>query len=192
MVKAPRAGEVKTRLAAAIGSDRAVAIYRAMGERIVAAIRPVADVTIWYDPPDARREVTAWLGDATYLAQPGGDLGARLAAVFRYQQDHGPRTRAVAIGADAPEIDGSTLQAAERVLREVDVVLGPALDGGYYLIGMSSPHPELFRDIPWSTGDVAARTLDRCKALRLTVRQLPPLRDVDTVDDARALGLLTG
>ena len=130
----------------------------------------------------------AWLGDHPYRLQERGDLGARLRAAFDAHFDGGDQP-VVAIGADCPAVDAAVIQEAERRLRSVDVVIGPSEDGGYYLIGLNEPHPEVFVDVPWSDADVLRITAARCRERHLSVGLLRTLRDVDTVEDLEALGL---
>jgi len=135
--------------------------------------------------------VRAWLdglGAAAFRPQAGGNLGTRLAYAFGHAFAAGDDA-VVIIGTDAPGVNRRIVTAAFRALRAHDLVLGPSLDGGYYLIGLSSPQPALFREIPWSTGAVLRATQTRARALGLRATVLGPLRDVDTARDARALGL---
>jgi glycosyltransferase A (GT-A) superfamily protein (DUF2064 family) len=106
--RAPRLGTVKSRLAAAVGEEAALAVYRALGTRVVAQIAPVASLTIWYDPPDALAEMRDWLGAHAFRPQPGGDLGARIAHGFHEHFTDHPHGPVLAVGADAPEVDGDT------------------------------------------------------------------------------------
>jgi rSAM/selenodomain-associated transferase 2/rSAM/selenodomain-associated transferase 1 len=184
--KAPVPGRVKTRLAAEVGPDEAARIYRELGRRVVDQVRggPYRTV-VCYDPPEARTTVAEWLGGEKleFRPQAAGSLGERLEAAFRRAfQETG---RAMVIGTDAPGVDAARVKAALRALDTADLVLGPALDGGYYLLGLGRPTPELFRDIPWSTSEVLAATRSRARALGLTERLLPALRDVDTLEDWR-------
>jgi len=96
----------------------------------------------------------------------------------------------VIIGTDCPGVSRHLIHQAFTALGRRDVVLGPALDGGYYLIGLAAPQAALFRGISWSTGTVAAQTGTRAHSLGLSCHLLRPLRDVDTARDARAVGLL--
>lgn len=186
--KAPRAGFVKRRLAREIGDQAAASAYRTVGARVVAQVGKAWPITVWYDPPDALDEMRQWLGTLEFRAQVGGDLGERLRHAFdaHFAQGHSP---VVAIGADAPGVDAATIQAAVAGLSEADVVLGPALDGGYYLLGLSQRVPDLFAGIAWGGADVLHVTLEICQRCHLGVRQLGPLRDLDTAADLRALGL---
>ncbi len=187
--KAPRPGSVKTRLARDIGDEAATAAYRSVGRQVFQQVAPSYRVTVWYDPPDAEDEMHAWLGDGDFRAQEGSDLGARMAhalAVHFREDEKGP---CVVIGADAPHVTAQTIAQAERELEVVDVVLGPAVDGGYYLVGLHRPAPSLFVDVPWGTAGVLDITVARCAACDLSCSTLAPLRDLDTVRD---LDLLNG
>lgn len=180
--KAPRAGFAKTRLAAEIGAEKAVDIYRAIGRRVVDQVSRFHGVTIWFDPPDALEEMRAWLGEHEYLPQSGGDLGDRMSFAFdaQFRRQEGPL---VAIGTDAPDVDARVVGAALLALEQADGVFGPALDGGYYLVGLKRPAPEIFRGVEWGGPGVLRATLSRCADLRLTVSLLEPLRDIDTLAD---------
>jgi uncharacterized protein len=192
-VKAPVAGLVKTRLAAEIGPDRAVELYRRLGRRVVQAVaRGEHEIVVWSAPPRDAALVRAWLdglGVSRFLLQAGGDLGKRLRAAFAKHFHEGVR-RVVIIGSDCPGIDVGLTKEAFAALRRHDVVLGPAWDGGYYLIGMKQLHESLFQSITWSSSAVAQETAARAEAAGLSCHLLPMLRDVDTVADARAVGLL--
>jgi len=191
--KAPVAGRVKTRLARDIGPTAAAALYRRMGRQVVAAVAgPEYPTVVWFSPPGGRDAVRAWLdglGVEGFSPQPGKTLGTRMAHAFARSFAAGNEA-VVIIGTDTPGVNRSIVRGAFRALRANDLVLGPSLDGGYYLIGLSAPQPELFREIPWSTKDVLRVTQVRARLIGLSVRLLTPLRDVDTVQDARAVGLL--
>jgi rSAM/selenodomain-associated transferase 1 len=183
---------VKTRLAAAVGAGAAAAVYRRVGRRVVRAAASTRRTTVWYAPRGLRATVSVWLrhiAGLEYRAQPAGDLGFRLAAAFRWHFSRGAK-RVVVVGTDCPGVGRSVLLRAFRALRSADLVLGPALDGGYYLVGLAAPCPQLFEDIPWSSDQVFRASRDRARALGRSCRVLERLRDVDTVRDAAALGLL--
>jgi len=186
--KEPRPGHVKTRLAAEIGAGEAARIYQGLGRRVVDQLRhgPYSPIVV-FDPPEARTRVTEWLGPEglEFLPQVPGDLGSRLQAAFREGFRRG--TEVVVVGTDAPEVDGEVVRSAFRRLAEADLVLGPAVDGGYYLLGLTSAAPELFHDIPWSTSEVLAATRDRADSLGLRIATLPTLADVDTAEDLAGL-----
>jgi rSAM/selenodomain-associated transferase 1 len=187
-VKAPRPGAVKTRLASRLGEGRAAALYRALAEEQIRRTAPRADEyerRFFFDPPDARAELEAWLGPQAYAAQGAGDLGARLSAAFADVFAGGAR-RAAVIGTDVPSMSRDDVLDALQSLDHEDVAIGPATDGGYYLLALRRAEPELFRDIPWSTSGVLEATLARAAARGLGVNVLRTLGDVDTMDDLRA------
>lgn len=189
-VKAPRPGRVKTRLARDVGAETAARIYRRMGRAVVDAVSDGPwKVRIYYTPTDAEEEVRDWLfeGGAEPLEmadQSPGDLGERMRRAL--EEGLGEAERVCVIGTDAPDLDAGLVDVAFRSLEGHDVVLGPALDGGYYLLGLRAPQPELFREIPWSTDQVLNRTLERAAGLGLTCALLPSLSDVDTLEDLPA------
>lgn len=182
LLKAPRQGDVKTRLAATMGEAAAVSIYRQLAERQVRALPADWPVTIHYAPANAGPEIRQWLDQhgrgLGYRPQGEGDLGARLTAVFAAEFACDARA-VLAIGGDCPALDGTLLLTAAQALTQADVVLGPALDGGYYLIGLKAPCPVLFAGIPWSTAAVLAQTRLRIQRQNLRMVELPVLEDVD-------------
>lgn len=192
-VKAPVAGRVKTRLAAEVGVHNAAEIYRRLGRRVVAAcIGRRYDTVVWFAPVGARRAVRQWLTGlkvTAFRAQVSGALGARLAAAFGRHFREGA-SRVIAIGSDCPGVDPRLMSRALAALDEYDLAIGPANDGGYYLIGLRAPALQIFRGIAWSTETVLEQTLARARQLGLRAALLPTLRDVDTASDARALGIL--
>jgi len=192
-VKAPIPGRVKTRLAAEIGPSSAAEVYRRLGRRVVSGIAGSEHrSTVWFTPAREAPFVREWLdglGRVAFRPQAGASLGDRLTHAFTTEFAEGAR-RVVIIGSDCPGVDRRIVQQAFTALGEHDVVLGPALDGGYYLVGLAAPHPALFRGISWSTAAVAAQTRTRARAHGLSCHVLKPLRDVDTLRDARVLGLL--
>jgi rSAM/selenodomain-associated transferase 1 len=189
-LKAPRLSTVKTRLAAEIGDRHALRLYRVLAARTLTAVRAAGlDAIIWYSPPDARTEMEFWLGNVWELRpQVPGDLGARLAAAAQAVPQGHPW---VAVGADCPALSAPILREAYARLERAGLVIGPAHDGGYYLIGGCTPLPDIFTGIPWGTGRVLAETRARLTRISAAWHELPILRDVDTADDARAEGLLT-
>jgi rSAM/selenodomain-associated transferase 1 len=184
-LRAPRPGAVKSRLAATVGPDRALAIYRDLAERVLAAIPAGFEVELRYTPDSAGSEVTGWARPGWQLAPQGeGDLGARLQRAADDAWARGAR-RVLVIGTDSPEITGRDLHDARSALESHDVVLGPALDGGYWLIGLRQPLPGIFHGIPWSTAEVLATTVSAAQAAGRTVHRLRPLGDIDTEADWR-------
>lgn len=189
-LRAPRAGQVKTRLAAEIGERHALRLYRIMAARTLAAARESGlDASIWFTPADAGPEMRHWLGeDWVMRPQASGDLGARLAAAAEAVD---PGQGWLAVGADCPRLDAPLLREAAGAIGEGLVVLGPTLDGGYYLVGGRAPLPDIFSEMPWSTERLLDATRARLAGAGVPWRELRMLRDVDTAEDARAEGLLT-
>jgi len=189
MARHPVAGRVKTRLAATLGADAACALYRAfvldLAERLGAM--PYA-VTWAYTPPDA--PFPELLPGAGCRPQRGRDLGERLTGAIGEEFAAGPGP-VIAIGADAPHIPAAALaEAAAALAHGADVVLGPAADGGYYLIGLGRPAPDLFAGIAWGTAGVLEATLARAGAAGLAPHLLPPSFDVDQPADLARLRAL--
>lgn len=179
MLKAPRLGWVKTRLARDLSPRAALEIYRRLVGHQLQAIPDTWRVEIHFSPANATDEMRAWLGPKlTYFPQSGDDLGARLIAATAGAFARGAPA-VVVIGGDCPGLDRATLQAAASGLHHADVVLGPADDGGYYLIGLRSPQPHLFTEIAWSTAGVFAATTARVRAAALSLATLPVKEDVD-------------
>ena len=187
----PVPGQAKTRLIPVLGPEGATLLHRRLTEHAAGVARAAgascgALVTVCFTGA-ARREFRSWLGcDFAYAAQPTGDLGVRLrqacASAFR-----GRTQRVVIFGTDVPELSATILHQALAGLREHDVVLGPAADGGYYLIGMNRDHPELFAGIDWGTERVCAQTRAAIERQGLCVTELPTLGDVDRPEDTAAL-----
>ncbi len=187
----PVAGQVKTRLIPALGPDTAARLHRRMAEHVVTAARGLAengDITIHIGCTGApRKKFRSWLGhDLQYVQQIGADLGRRLqqGADAIFQSGPGPL---VIIGSDLPDLNKAILANALDALKNTDMVIGPAADGGYYLIGMHRPNPELFENMDWGSSSVFARTTDAARWLGLTVAVLPTLHDVDRPEDLDAL-----
>jgi hypothetical protein len=127
-----------------------------------------------------------WLGTEVALRpQISGDLGARMAGAIADAISAGA-DRVVVIGTDCPQVTAAVVQEAFDRLEAADVVLGPAADGGYYLIGMAQPHSLLFENVPWSSPDTLRTTLQSARAAGLSVALLEKRRDIDTADDWRA------
>ena len=189
-IKAPRLGTVKTRLAAEVGERHALRLYRVMAARVLEAAREAGlEASIWFTPTDAGAEMRHWLGETWVLRpQASGDLGARLAASLN-AVDSGAGW--LAVGADCPRLGADVLREAADAIAEGQVVLGPTVDGGYYLVGGRAPLPDIFTEMPWSTDRLLDATRARLTAARVPWRELRVLRDVDTAADARAEGLLT-
>jgi rSAM/selenodomain-associated transferase 2/rSAM/selenodomain-associated transferase 1 len=185
--KAPRLGFVKTRLARDVGQRRALEIYRALGSRVAKRMRRTGRrVIVYFTPADAENELRDWLGDSNLEFRPqcDGDLGARMVRAF--EECLSGSISVCIVGTDVPGLVPSTLETAFDLLSGHDVVLGPAEDGGYYLVGLREPRSGLFDGVPWSTGSVFDVTHQRAAETDLTVAVVDRLADVDTVDDVPA------
>lgn len=185
-LRAPRPGEVKRRLAASLDGEAAAAIYRVLVTRTLAAATGEAAVELWHTPDDAAEEVRYWARPGWRMRGQGeGDLGVRMQRAFGSAFGEGAQ-RVVLVGTDTPGLTTKDVEEAFDRLKDHEVVLGPAKDGGYWLIGLSSPRPEMFTEIPWSTGEVLRLTEERAAAGGLRVARLRALRDVDTLEDWRS------
>jgi rSAM/selenodomain-associated transferase 1 len=183
----PEAGKAKTRLISALGAEGAAELHREMAEHTVAQARKLqsycsAIIEVRFSEGDSIR-MQEWLGDDLfYQSQGAGDLGDRLIHAAQFAFNH-HSTSIVIIGTDCPELDAVILQKAFDELREHDLVLGPANDGGYYLIGLRRFIPEPFQGIAWSTSQVLQQTVEIATQLRLAIAYLPLLSDVDYPQD---------
>jgi uncharacterized protein len=176
-------GTVKSRLAASIGASEALAAYNLLVHRILATLAPLSGVELCFTPDDAADQLRGWLHPGWQLRPQGtGDLGARMNAAFTHAFDAGA-DRAVLIGSDCPGITVDDIEQAWEVLGDSDVVLGPARDGGYWLVGLRRAQPDLFHAMRWSTNTVFRETLARARTARLRVRLARELVDVDTEED---------
>lgn len=180
--KKPVLGKVKTRLAKDIGDEKALIIYKqllfhtfdvaAQGDAMVlACFTEHDDLTLDSIPYD------------TFYQQVEGDLGAKMSDTLNHAFKIGAK-KAIVIGTDCPDISNELLEEAFQKLDTNDVVLGPAHDGGYYLIGMKTPKAYLFQDVEWSTEKVLNQTLSKLIA-KENCYQLRVLSDIDTIDDLK-------
>ena len=184
----PEAGKVKTRLAATIGNDAALSIYTQLVKHTVSITKDLpVDKFVFYADEVVPEDL--WLA-AHYFKdiQKGNDLGERMKhgfdSIFRKGYN-----MAVVIGTDCPGLSAPALMDAFGSLNTHDVVIGPAVDGGYYILGMKQPWPPLFKDIRWSTSSVFDETLKRCSALHLKYTLLPVLQDIDEEKDLKQFKL---
>ena len=180
IAKAPVAGRVKTRLCPPFSPAAAAALAEAALRDTLAAVRGV---------PGVRRVLVLdgapgpWVGPGIDVVPQRGDgLGERLAAAFA--DLGGP---ALVVGMDTPQLTAAHLRAALAALAGRDAVLGPALDGGYWGIGLAAPHPRAFAGVPMSRADTCERQRAQLRRLGLSWAEAAPLRDVDDVADARAV-----
>ncbi len=181
----PQPGQSKTRLIPCLGARGAAELQRRMTEQLMAQLRelPVGriGITIHYEGGDSEA-MGKWLGSFAYERQAQGSLGARLRQAFALAFAAGAR-RAVVIGSDCPALTSAHILAAFAGLTKHELVLGPATDGGYYLLGLRRPEAELFAAMPWGREELLARTVEKATALKLATLFLEPLSDVDRPED---------
>jgi rSAM/selenodomain-associated transferase 1 len=180
----PAAGRVKTRLAAGIGGPAAARVYAVTIEHTLeAAVDSEARVVLSL----AAAPSGEWAPgiECSIEVQGTGDLGDRMADAFERRFSEGEES-VIIIGSDCPLITPEHLQAAGEALADRDVVLGPAVDGGYWLVGQRRPGVDLFSDIPWSSHDTLGTTRRRLAGIGAAWTELEELRDVDTREDLTA------
>ena len=189
-VKVPGKDEVKSRLARGMDGDFVLRLYESM---VLDTIDMLNDARIpfriCYAPPDALEEAKAWLGqDHAFMPQTGDELGERMELAFSRIFAEGT-AEAVLIGSDIPELTTKVIHEAFASLATHDAVVGPANDGGYYLIGFrkSTFSPVFFRDMPWSAPAVFRETIGRLRAASLSVHVAPECIDADTKEDLKTL-----
>lgn len=188
--KAPVEGEVKTRLCPPLTPDEAASLHGSLVMDMLERCQAVKGCDrILAGSPDrthpffkameGRFKVKLW-------EQIGEDLGARMARTFHDGLSSTYHSLLI-VGTDIPGITPQIVTQALTTLKDHDMVLGPTVDGGYYLIGLRKDVPELFQDIPWSTDQVCPRTEQKAKSLGLSMKILPTLRDIDTIEDLQAI-----
>lgn len=186
--KYPQPGLVKTRLARDVGAESAARLQLAFLKDELRMLSEMgAQVTLCCDPARPLADYERLFGPAVaYRPQQGADLGQRmLRALHRELEESGEP--AVLVGSDLPDLPERHVRDAFAALDHAQVCLGPATDGGFYLLGLGAPAPAaIFRDVAWSGPQVLTHTLDNCAALGLTHRLLPPWPDVDTAEDLAA------
>lgn len=186
-VRRPELGKVKTRLAAEVGDQKALDIYK----RLLAHTQEVSQKVdcvrhLWY--VDQIVQDDSWSTDHfRKYVQVEGDLGARMKAAFAEAlKDH---DQVIIVGSDCPQLSEEIVEQAFDSLSQSDTVIGPTFDGGYYLLGMKDLHADLFDDMKWSVDDVCTVTKQRINNLSLTVTELPRLSDIDYKEDWDKYGL---
>lgn len=188
MAKAPIPGYVKTRLAGFLTQEQCAGLYRCFLLDIVDCVQASGlELQVAFTPADRINMFRSMLPSGVALFdQEGESLGHRMAnAVDHIFRTH--KTRCIIIGGDIPTLQPGNLREAAAALEGKDVCLGPAEDGGYYLIALNKPEERLFEGISWGSEWVLAETLDRIKELHLTYHLLPPLKDVDRYEDVLGL-----
>ena len=192
--KYPLAGKAKTRLIPALGADVAAQLHRRMTEATIDTVQSWQQkveekniqITVHYTGA-VEKDFHSWLGSSfDYQKQPAGDLGQRMCSAFETAFNR-EANHAIGIGTDVPALTPALLQQAENLLSDHDLVLGPAADGGYYLIGLKTSQPELFANIDWGTEHVLQQTREIATRLGLQVATLPLLSDIDRPEDLHSI-----
>jgi uncharacterized protein len=195
MVKYPQAGAVKTRLGRQIGMEKASMLYRGFVRTLLATCRSTGfDILISCHPDHPVSDYREWLGSGfDLMAQKGSNLGHKMRDAFE-QGFAREFDRVILTGSDLPHLPAATIEEAGQRTGAYDVVIGPALDGGYYLVAMTQGRffPEMFDDIPWSTPEVLNITLKKLAEGRRKSCLLTAMRDIDTLEDLNAVSAETG
>ncbi len=185
-VKCPDKGKVKSRLSGTFSEESVVELYKCFVEDVLDAVGSAGfKPLVAFYPAGEMYGITTWLGSGyNYFPQTGADLGERMKNAFLRVFAQGS-PRAVIIGSDIPELKGEIIKDAFESLRSHDVVIGPAFDGGYYLIGFSRDSfvPRIFEDMTWSADTVFSRTIDILNNEGRNVCVMPSERDIDRPED---------
>jgi rSAM/selenodomain-associated transferase 1 len=188
-VRVPEVGRVKTRLVGTLSEECVCQLYKCFVEDILATLsNREYDISICYDPPEGRQQMISWLGSSfSFMPQRGVSLGERMENAFTAVFSEGVE-QAVLIGSDLPDLDATIIDEAFEGLKNHDLVVGPAVDGGYYLIGFNagSFSPKIFHGIPWGTNQVFDITAALITKSNLSMHLLPKWQDIDTHDDLKA------
>ncbi len=188
--KNPEAGLVKTRLAQTVGDEKALEVYETLREHTALVTATVeAERQVYYSRfiPSSDLFFTSKF---TFKLQEGEDLGARMLHAIRTGFQTGFR-HIVLIGTDCYELSSDTLNQAFNALERSDAVIGPAIDGGFYLIGVNMLLPELFLNRQWSTPEVCRETIEVLQRFAIPYELLTALSDIDTFDDLKKSTLWT-
>ena len=181
-IKNPIVGKVKTRLAATVGDVKAYKVYKELlnhTQKITLLIS--ADKFLFY--ADFLNSQDEWSNEKFIKhLQKGNDLGERMQNAFGHTFLNKYK-KVIIIGSDCIDLNESVIEDAYRLLEDNDIVIGPAKDGGYYLLGMKRPNSCLFKNISWSTSQVLIQTLSICESQHLSYSLLPTLTDIDVEDD---------
>lgn len=189
--KAPELGRVKTRLAATVGETSALAVYQLLLNSVLDTAQVLqrqgwgAQLWVAGDPQHGAFIPYYQQGFVGYQQQ-GADLGARL--LLGVEQALQGSESVLVVGGDCPSLQPGYLLQARYLLHQADVVIGPAWDGGYVLLGMRQPYAELFSEIDWGTEQVLQQTLERCEQQGLSIALLPGVSDIDEWPDVQAIG----
>ncbi len=185
MARPAELGKVKSRLAATLGAEKTLTVYKHLLHHTISITEKSGHSFIiwWSDLPNDYLSIP-------YQLQTGELLGERMQQAFEFEFNLNQSEKVVMVGTDCPDLSTTILQQAFDALEENKIVLGPSEDGGYYLIGMNGFHPELLQDIEWSTDRVLEQTIEKCKKYEKTFALLPTLNDIDNEEDLRRSSLI--
>ncbi|MGC8660530.1 MAG: TIGR04282 family arsenosugar biosynthesis glycosyltransferase [Desulfomonilaceae bacterium] len=191
--KYPNPGATKTRLIQLLGAQGSATLHARLTEEVVTVVRLFSETCNvpmeirYYGGSPAL--MSQWLGDdLAYRTQEGIDIGMKMHVAFQEAFEEGC-TRVVLLGTDIFGMSVAILKASLDLLNDHDLVLGPANDGGYYLVGLREPRPEIFENISWGSGNVLTETLQSARAIGLNIQFVQALDDVDRPEDIAKLNL---
>ena len=192
--KNPMPNQVKTRLIPTFSPEQAASLYRAFLVDWCETLAELPNVVlvIAYTPSGSQSDLQALIGkDVIYIPQMGDELGARLTSATQWANEQ-EYAKILLVGSDSPTLPLSYISQARVILDSRDIVIGPGVDGGYYLIGFSASNvgatvPFIFEDIAWSTAQVFQQTVARVRSAKATLGLLPPWYDIDTAEDVAFL-----
>jgi len=183
-IKNPQKGCVKTRLADSVGEEQALAIYRTLLQITKNVTDQLAcNRQVWYSKYIEKKDLWSDPNYEKHL-QVGGDLGERMRTAFREAFSNACQ-KVIIIGSDCADLTSEIIKRAFHLLDDRQVVIGPASDGGYYLLGMTAYYPFLFEDKSWSSSSVLDETIRQTETASLSYELLPELNDIDTLDDLK-------
>lgn len=178
----PEKGRVKSRLAVKCGDEGALYLYKKMLATVLNSLSEFKEEIVVYYTGCEQNTAKGWLSDYQLQNQAEGDLGEKLIAAMD-DGFHSEQEKLIFIGADCIDLSSEIINTAKSYLDEVDVVVGPSKDGGYYLIAMRQNSPEIFQGIDWGTEVVFEQTLTKIYNNNLTYKLLPELADIDHWED---------
>jgi rSAM/selenodomain-associated transferase 1 len=196
MTRYPVPGRTKTRLIPVLGEKGACRLHQYMAEHTMQVVRDFgksfhAKIFVFFNG-GSKELMKSWLGGRTeYLPQSAGNLGVKMRIAFRTLFSRGFKAVLV-IGTDCPDIDHDILSESFAWLDKVDMVLGPAADGGYYLLGLRRGHDALFEGIAWGGDQVFSQTMNAAAREQLSVHCLPERKDIDRPEDLEHLKNISG
>jgi len=188
-LRVPEKGRVKTRLSKSLSESFVLELYKGFVEDSLEALEGAGDKILYFWPPGKERLLEKWLGTHYFFSpQQGNDIGEKMANAFHEIFEKG-YTRAVLVGTDIPELTGLMISRAHKLLSAADAVIGPAEDGGYYLIGFQKNKfsKSVFQNIDWSTGRVLDQTITAMDRESIQYKLIDKLHDIDTLKDLKAL-----